>query len=982
MKGLSIKKLAAVGIGAALVGTALAPMVSAALSLQKSDIYGASGSPNVSIVVGSDAQVSDGVWAGNIAAKIAEKATMTKTVSVSGTPGEGGGSDASVSDLSVDLTIGGTVSYGAGSKQYKFDLNSKAGQIEINADNDTNALTDAQLPHLYNQSLTQKVAGANTTPTIQEKIGVEVDAKFDTSSSIKDVVAFINGGKFYWEVVLGSAGIDLGDTTYEDSGSTDAVKVILFGEQYSLSNATLTGTKYIKLVKTSAKESYNEGETITGLIGAGLYDGQDVTAKLVQIVQSGAAVTSYTATFELYDSSGTKIDTQTVASTSNLKDTFVDSNDDYALQSNLYIDTIAVGATSAQGYVEITKGTDTVELYDGSGYPYDSTDTTGIYDYSVTLTANDTNNLYKIRVQNSRDTWNNTSTGNGPLYPTIAGQSLTGNEGVTAVFGQALAEGTLGKGYATVEYAGFEGSQEKTTLEFGKNITGLDPSAEAGGFSFRGADDTEHNIPFYLKLSNNGLTGGSFLFDTKTIWYKIDDGSGASTDLNITIAEGDYINGNIWTDVNYAATNDVNIGLVGGTAGNDYNIVGGADNFVVIEDVNYIVTGGTSAGTTIYVTVPGYAEFRQNNSTGTLLYNMSGETADEAEGKLFFSQNVVQDHNTADNVDLVGNGDRSVYYAFMYPNDTNAASSFFLMLDGDIIGSDEGSVIQNSKAIEYWGTAMPLDDGTYTEDEVLDYTCFIPKDSDFNSADLFTDPNAYFVSGFRIDDEVSTGDFNVFIDNDDGGLIGPFPNSNLSYFGEDVSFTSTNLSWNLRSGTTSSYLQSGYTGKGTKAWLLDSDAGAKLSIPENKEETLIYVLGTEYETESSGESLSVAEGETGITSAGTTILIEAVNYTASCSGGDGDAGSCSATPTTYEAPASVSTLVHLDVDNVTGKKIIVGGPIVNSVAAGVSGLADRLTAAGDTVAEVDASGDIVIAGYNAGDTQRAAQDLINAIDNL
>ena len=74
MKGLSIKKLAAVGIGAVLAGSALAPIAAAELSLTKDQVYSADGSPKVSIVVGADSAPSDGVWAGNIAAKIASMA--------------------------------------------------------------------------------------------------------------------------------------------------------------------------------------------------------------------------------------------------------------------------------------------------------------------------------------------------------------------------------------------------------------------------------------------------------------------------------------------------------------------------------------------------------------------------------------------------------------------------------------------------------------------------------------------------------------------------------------------------------------------------------------------------------------------------------------------------------------------------------------------------------------------------------------------
>ncbi|MDZ4256658.1 MAG: hypothetical protein U1C71_03555, partial [archaeon] len=61
-----------------------------------------------------------------------------------------------------------------------------------------------------------------------------------------------------------------------------------------------------------------------------------------------------------------------------------------------------------------------------------------------------------------------------------------------------------------------------------------------------------------------------------------------------------------------------------------------------------------------------------------------------------------------------------------------------------------------------------------------------------------------------------------------------------------------------------------------------------------------------------------------------------------------------------------------------GPKIIVGGPIVNSLAQDV---ADQLNTPGDFVSGVFGS-NIVVAGYTAEDTGRAAQALINAIDGM
>ena len=125
MKKIGVKKLAALAAGAALVGTAVAPFVSAAASdIMKDDVYQAGGAPAVNVVVGTSSMPSDGVVAGQIARAIALGAVTEVTPSCTVT---GGGSvtpgQAVVSDLSVDLRLGGTQTY-ENSKRYDASLNS------------------------------------------------------------------------------------------------------------------------------------------------------------------------------------------------------------------------------------------------------------------------------------------------------------------------------------------------------------------------------------------------------------------------------------------------------------------------------------------------------------------------------------------------------------------------------------------------------------------------------------------------------------------------------------------------------------------------------------------------------------------------------------------------------------------------------------------------------------------------------------------
>lgn len=982
MKGLSIKKLAAIATGAALVGTALAPIASAQIT--NDDIYNASGTPKVDVVVGAAAQVSDAVWAGNIAAAIAEHATKATSVTASGEPGVGSCGECTVSNKSVDLVVGGTVTYGAGSKQFKVYMDA-GGNKEV----DANVLTDAQLPHLYNESVTYKRDGTSYTETFQEKIGVSVQAKFDSGSSIKDLIAKIDDSEFYYLIDVNSGGgIDLGSTSFTDTGSDDIIKIPFFGSLYQLNTATLTGTKNLKLVKTAAKESYNEGETITGLKGRGSLEGQDVTVKVATIIQSGPTAT-YQVSLELYDEDGTLVNSQSSISTgTNMADEFVDADDEYVLESNLFVDTIAVGTTTGVGYIEVTKGTDTVLLYDTKGYPYDATNTTGPYDYKVSLTT-DNNSLQQIKIYNSREKWTDASIDNGPIYPTNAGDSLTGQTGEQAVFGQALDDGTAGKSYASVEFQGFESTQDITAVKVGRHpdiLDALDGTAFGGGIYFRDTDDQPHNIPMALRLTKATSEGGqTFNFDTKTIWYQVFP----AVDVNFQVNSSDYLNNRqvtvacapgTGTDVN--VTYGGNMYACAAAAAADINCLNTDLN---IDGISYHITGcnGTT-GMDVKLDNGGYIVMRKDTNSGGLILNTSGDSTDFSYGKIFYhDDNVFEGSAAGSAVEIESTSDEKFSYALRVTTESNADSKkmWLVLRADDHLGSS--STIQNSHDVAFKGTMEP---NSTTETDISstgwNRNYFLPKSRDWNSNSLFENSQAYFYSWFNVDPR-NSGDtnFNVYIDNADGGLIGTFPNAQLSYPSQDVYFDNAGSNtWNLKSGSESAYLKAAWTKSGDKVELDEDNDTAVFSMPEAAEKIIIYVHGTEVSRETTGESITVAEGETGTTSEGTTITIETVNYDASCEAGEAGEGTCGCIPSSCtEAVSIAGPLVLLDTQAGPGSHIIVGGHIVNQLAAAVSGLADQLTAPGDVVVDVF-DGDIVVAGYTASDTGDAAQELIDCIE--
>ncbi len=1045
MKGINVRKLAAIVTGAALLGSAVAPMVSAA-TVQKSDVYNADGTPKVNIVVGSDAKISDGIWAGNHAAKIAEKAQTKKTVDVtggSGTPGSASG-NVDLSNLTVDVTVGGTVTYGAGSKTYNINLNSgsAAGDVEVLTamdSSDSNALT-SQLPHLVNKSITVKVNNgdqANQTNSllVKEMIGVDVDAKFDsTNTSVKDLVAKVQSGKLSYKTNIGSStsGIDLGSTSFTDDGD-DNVKLIFFGEEYQLNTASIgsTGTKNLKLVKSSAKETYTEGQEIEGLVGDHKYNDKPVKVKFKQIT-AGSATATYKAAFELYDGEGNLIDTQTVSQGANLRDSFRASDASEALKSNLFVNTIAVAPTTNLGYVEVTKGTDTVLLYDQKEYPYDSTKTSGTKRYTtiITTASGDANSLYSVEIRNAAEQWTSPSTDGyelGPLYATDETQSLSGHKASTATFGQGWPDGILGKGYVTVEFTGFENKQNKTVIEFGKNVTGI-ATGTNGGLSFRADNDAVRTIPFYIKLSDTNA-GNAFDFEGKSVWYSMRHSTSSTqsspkttaNDYNILVKTGDYLNGRTWTITGGDANVNLviqGIGVVGDSIGppTDATVKSVYDlNNVTVDGITYKIQDantGANATNTMVVSVDEVAEFRLNSDTGTLLYNTSGDAADASYGLMALSQNVPFDGNVSTGTTKTTLGlytqdsTRPVRYAAKYNNATN---KLFLVLDAQKFGEGASNVIKDSHKVAFYGTSLPADDGTYTEADALNvsfaddtntggqiqvskgavvYGHYVPKDTDFNTSSqnggVYTSSNAYFVAEFVIDDAATSGsDYNAYIDTSSGGNIGPFGGSttNLSGYSYDVRFRGSN-SWNLQEGTDASYLKAGYSDSGAKAWLLDADAGEKFSLPQAAEKINVVLKGKGVTTTvSSGEPIKgLKVGAQGSSASGTKVTVTAVNG-GSCKVdlNKGTPGACVADPDTYWAQAGVKNpIVYLDTDNPTGTNVVIGGHIVNKLA---SKLADRLNAPGQKVMEVDAaSGNIYAAGYTAQDTVSAVKDLINAID--
>jgi hypothetical protein len=206
----------------------------------------------------------------------------------------------------------------------------------------------------------------------------------------------------------------------------------------------------------------------------------------------------------------------------------------------------------------------------------------------------------------------------------------------------------------------------------------------------------------------------------------------------------------------------------------------------------------------------------------------------------------------------------------------------------------------------------------------------------------------------------------------------------LSYYGNELNFNTAGQvnssvpNFKMSENTTQSYPTDAYTDFGSH--LVLASHVVTMTMPENRPQFELLLSGTgTVTTTTGGEELEITKGATKATTAGTTIEVKDVTYTATCGAGTtGTSGSC--TPSTYESVVPVGKLVYTDDSPPTGKVIIIGGHLVNTMAKGITD--DKLVTAGDVVAAKQPNGDIVIAGYTAADTGAAAQELINALDAM
>lgn len=502
MKGLNIKRIAAIGLGAALVGSALAPAVFAAgavnnlstAPLKKSDIVDATGTPVVDIIVGSIGQASDVVWAGNIAAKVAQMAVVPV---------------GTATDKTVDITVGGTASVSGAGDTVESAMDFSAQEATFNGI----SVTDSKMPTLVNETSAELTwAGTDYTTTVKEvlKASANVDFQDSTSSSAYhpgELYASIAAGDLNYTVELGSPGIPLTANAYKnlDGNSDYDVKIPFLGKVYVLDSVTASS---LVLYSSTLPTVLDKDQSVQ----VAAADGNKTYTLVLKNVTKTSSDATYRAAFALMD--GT---TQVGFKDNVVADTDLAEGFSGIKLDSVYVTSVSTSADGSILYVSVRTGSDRLELKDGEGYPYKSTDTSAdnYNPWKVVLTGNP---VTKITLQNQ---WSYAKT-SGSL-------SSNSNSKYVLLSGEEV---VLPNDFAKFKFAG---PQTKATTEV---LVGDVSGVENGGIQYVDLRGNTVKAPFYVQFDIDFNTPKMVEIQGKKYTFWIDNGA-ASYDLNVAYKEGD-----------------------------------------------------------------------------------------------------------------------------------------------------------------------------------------------------------------------------------------------------------------------------------------------------------------------------------------------------------------------------------------------------------------------------------------------------------
>jgi len=551
-------------------------------SFQKSNVIDSTGSPVVDIVVGTIGMPEDVVWAGNIAAKVAQMAV---------TPASGG----TTSEKTVDLIVGGTQTVSGGARE----LTTAALSSTTNANEYTDSIGNTYFKNFANATYTATRDGNTTfSENVAESIGVSLDARMNaTDYLVKDLVADVDAGDVNYTMTVSN--MSLGTLPFTDTGSDDYIPVSFMGTRYVLDYADATS---IVLVSDNAEQIYNVDDTITGIKAR---DSNAVySLKFTAGLSSGSA---YIARVALLDASGAKVDEQTFSANSDI--VFRNSVGQEILASKVRLKSIYTNGSSTDITYSFSAlvGTDRMEIRNGREVPYDPNYSGSNRPWIATV-ANTTTGLSVILANSSYY-----KTGSTPLYSTEYSFNPTGK---TTAFN--LFEGTGLANAGKVVFKGFyDTGVQKSTVSFKKG----NGSNLFGSIDYTDTTGRSHVVPMAIKLDTTDRADSisSFVFDGVTHAYSTSSKSSPATF---------YVKEKVGADSNILNLTPTTVGLA--TADVNYTqavtLYGGND-----ETYTYLAKTSSTANY-VYLVLAGY------DSNATPNANLAGfaKTTNFTTGKVWF----------------------------------------------------------------------------------------------------------------------------------------------------------------------------------------------------------------------------------------------------------------------------------------------------------------------------------------------------------
>lgn len=355
MKGLNIKKIAAIGIGAALVGSALAPVVSAANvvpggldDLTKDDIVSATGQPVVDVVVGSNAAVSDVIWAGNIAARVAQLATV-----------ESG--DAPMEESTVDITIGGsTTTTGAGETEEFPITTGTAGLSFFLDDSEVPSLFDDEVEYDINNDSQDDIDVKEYLYTNSDNLYASLQAAEPEGLLAGQFVGNADTNAFGYAITF-----DAPIANFDNDVDDVDLELPFLGSMWDVRELD---QNRIVLRSNEVSEKIFVGDSVT-VNGIGDYEGQTLDLVLTEVARDKDDADEFVAEFELRDGD-TVIEVVTEAADG---DDIQDEVEDYT-DSEIVVDGIFQEVNNNQGYVRLDTGDQVLDLEDGEELDEDGND--------------------------------------------------------------------------------------------------------------------------------------------------------------------------------------------------------------------------------------------------------------------------------------------------------------------------------------------------------------------------------------------------------------------------------------------------------------------------------------------------------------------------------------------------------------------------------------------------------------------------------